>query len=902
MAGSSLQTVNPVQAADMLKRDPGGKSAGQDPAPQPARASLLPEDLLSWLIVGSLVFSAATFVFVLLAPDRAGAPGLIYMAGTAILALIVILAVLSNRTSPELLWESVWRRPGRAMVRFTGGFAGHKLLERSGVTLRVLNTDPEPLAVTRRDGAMMFANTAYRDLAREAGVTGPAGLTPRVDRLFAQKEEGSSALFRLCQGALTGRDTEEMLSQTFGATGAPLTRRYSISARPLKGETELILWRFREAPRDDREVKARMRTLNRVPDPVFRLTAEDQLDWANRAAHEQFADGLRRGRPALDVLFEGEDSEISSFLEAAKDAEPAPLTLRRASDGSQWRLETFALDDSTFVRARPSGDDGEDGDLEVGDPFADAPFGVAVIEGDAETGRIAESNKAVARLLGANSAKNVKLSDFFDAETLAAISNRLKKRGRKSKDDLAPIEAHPKANDNVLHLYVRTARRKRGQWGGRRVLLYMIDATTQKQLETQHAQGQKMQAIGQLAGGVAHDFNNILTVIIGNCDMLMTRHAVGDPSYPDLVQIQQNANRAAALVRKLLAFSRKQTLQPKVLSVSEVLHDFTPFLKRTITERVELNIEHGADLPQIKVDKSQLEIVLMNLAVNARDAMGEGGRLTFRSSSVTRARLKEFNYPMIEPADYLLLEVSDTGHGVPADIVDNIFEPFFTTKEAGKGTGLGLSTVYGIVRQTGGYIFLESAPGRGATFRVFLPAHDPANEISLVEDAGVAVSEDLAPAVAEANAPGPNAAKPQGQTDTPVETLIETKAADLTGRGKILVVEDEDAVRSFVVRALETRGYEVIEACDGEEGLEVIEAHQGEIDLLLSDVMMPSMDGPTMVEQALDKLGEAKIIFMSGYAEDAMREQIADAEQASFLAKPFSLKILAERVKETLSS
>src|SRR6185437_16020717 len=318
------------------------------------------------------------------------------------------------------------------------------------------------------------------------------------------------------------------------------------------------------------------------------------------------------------------------------------------------------------------------------------------------------------------------------------------------------------------------------------VILHFIDTTEQKSLEVQFAQSQKMQAVGQLAGGVAHDFNNLLTAMIGFCDLLLLRFRPGDPSFADIMQIKQNANRAANLVRQLLAFSRQQTLQPRVLNITDVLAELSHLLRRLIGENIELKMVHGRDLGLVKVDQGQLEQVIINLVVNARDAMRGGGTLTVRTSNITNADPTHSGHEIMPPGDYVLIEVEDTGEGIPKENLVRIFEPFFSTKEVGSGTGLGLSTVYGIVKQTGGFVFVDSAPGRGATFTIYLPRHQ-------ASEALLAPRNELAEGGATAR--------------------------DLTGAGTVLLVEDEDPVRLFSARALRNKGYRVIEAKSGEAAL-----------------------------------------------------------------------------------
>jgi signal transduction histidine kinase/ActR/RegA family two-component response regulator len=386
-----------------------------------------------------------------------------------------------------------------------------------------------------------------------------------------------------------------------------------------------------------------------------------------------------------------------------------------------------------------------------------------------------------------------------------------------------------------------------------------------ERLEAQLAQTLRLQAVGQLAGGIAHDFNNLLTAMIGFCDLLLLRHRPGDQSFADVMQIRQNANRAASLVRQLLAYSRQQTLQPRVISLSEVLAELAHLLRRLIGGAIDLKLEHGRDIHPVMVDQGQVEQVVINLVVNARDAMPEGGTLTIRTGNLTAAAPIPAVGEMLPAGDYARIDIVDTGSGIPPEIIDRIFEPFFSTKPVGAGTGLGLATVYGIVKQSGGHVAIDSKLGAGTTFSIFLPRY--------AESAGAA------------------AARREG---------VEEAARDLTGAGTILLVEDEDAVRLFSARALRNKGYKVIEARSGEAAL-VIMGQDGEpIDLLITDVVMPEMDGPALVEEVRSRRPDMKVIFISGYAESAFRQRASDGSMLHFLAKPFSLKQLATKVKDVL--
>ncbi len=405
---------------------------------------------------------------------------------------------------------------------------------------------------------------------------------------------------------------------------------------------------------------------------------------------------------------------------------------------------------------------------------------------------------------------------------------------------------------------------------GPSLLAVLHDATELKTLEQQFVQSQKMQAIGELAGGVAHDFNNLLTAITGHCDLLLLRHDQGDQDYADLVQINQNANRAASLVGQLLAFSRKQTLEPEVIDLRDSIGELTHLLNRLVGERVTLTLSNDPALTPIRADRRQLDQVIMNLVVNARDAMPDGGEVRVETRMVRLADVMKRDQAVVPPGSYVTIRVRDQGQGIPADKLNRIFEPFYTTKRAGEGTGLGLSMAYGIVKQSGGYIFVDSVVGAGTTFTIYIPAHEAAIE---TEEARAAIGSDasLAGSLTDDRAPG-----------------------------VVLLVEDEAPVRAFASRALRLRGYTVIEAGSAEEALETLSDAELKIDLFVTDVIMPGLDGPTWVREALKDRPDTKVVFVSGYAEDALDDSSDGIPGSVFLPKPFSLTDLTETVRRQL--
>ncbi|OCX67227.1 hybrid sensor histidine kinase/response regulator [Thioclava sp. SK-1] len=477
------------------------------------------------------------------------------------------------------------------------------------------------------------------------------------------------------------------------------------------------------------------------------------------------------------------------------------------------------------------------------------------------------------RILAANRAARALLGKLPDDATMSSLFEGL---GRPISDWVADAiagraERRPevlRAHRGEREVFLQITLNRVVEEGRPGLVAVLSDATQLKTLEAQFVQSQKMQAIGQLAGGVAHDFNNLLTAISGHCDLLMLRHDKGDPDYADLDQISQNANRAASLVGQLLAFSRKQTLKLQSLDLRDTLSDLTHLLNRLVGEKVLLSLSHASDLRVIRADKRQLEQVIMNLVVNARDAMPEGGEIKIESQNMVLEEDLTRDRANVPKGEYVEVKVTDEGTGIAPDKLAKIFEPFFTTKRTGEGTGLGLSTAYGIIKQTGGYIFCDSVLGSGSCFTILLPAHDHVVE---------AVEESVKP--------------------MPLQELPEN---DRTAT--VLLVEDEAPVRAFASRALKLRGYTVFEAENAEEALEILEDPELQVDVFVTDVIMPGLDGPTWVGQALEARPGTKVVFMSGYAEDVFRDGRPPIDGSSFLPKPFSLSELTATVQNQLSS
>ena len=769
---------------------------------------------------------------------------------------------------------------GLALVAAVGvaaaGLLVYRLIDRQGrddradILFAAMQRFPEARLVTAEDGSVVFANAAYRALAGGAGEVAGTRVAA-LAALFGDDQMTRAKLGRLEANALDGLAVQDVL----GYRPAGGRRRLlGVSAHPFEEFGDHVVWALSDAGRlEDGAGQAQLAEfVDNLPLGLYTADAEGRFTLVNRVLAESL--GL-----APDELVAA-GSRLEDFLATV----PAATAMTMPENVREVRLknrrgEVFPAAWSRSIARDQNGRVGTisgivrdlTGELELEETlrkaeegfrrfFDYAPVGIVMVDGE---GMVVETNAAFRGMIGMADFDEA-LPSFFDLIDEAnhdAVADQMA-AAQQGEQDTPPLEVRLTGEQRIVQFYTR--RTGDGSQVPSDLIVYVVDTTDQKTLEAQFAQSQKMQAVGQLAGGIAHDFNNLLTAMIGYSDLLLQRHPPGDQSFADIMQIKQNANRAANLVRQLLAFSRRQTLQPKVLDLTDVLAELSHLLTRLMGETIELEMVHGRTLGRVLVDQGQLEQVIINLAVNARDAMTEGGVLNIRTSNRLVERAIESGPETVLPGDYVLVEVSDTGKGIaPADL-DKIFEPFFTTKEVGHGIGLGLSTVYGIIKQTGGFIVPESSP-RGTTFRIYLPRHE-------VQEPARAVPQEPAPA-------GPR---------------------DLTGKGTILLVEDEAPVRLFAARALENKGYSVLQADCAEAALELLDEHDGPIDLAITDVVMPRMDGPTMIKQALKVQPDLRVIFISGYAEDVFRQSLDFELPYSFLPKPFSLEDLATRVKEVL--
>ena len=702
-----------------------------------------------------------------------------------------------------------------------------------------LESTSSAVAVTDRSGRTVAANARYEALF--SGCPAPQQLESAGVVADALDAAARSAW----------RDGESSAKIELGDA-----KRFSVGVTRAGAYADHLVWRF-SPPDDSRKLEAAHELVTgsagaslgeagigaALVDGEGRLLASsDVLTPRTRGAERDFA----------ALVVEGEDGRLRYACEGDAGAQLRIVQLAADADDPAGASLFFLIEEPRAATPGPGPAVNLQALLEI------LPLGLALADRE---GRFLYLNEAYRTAAGIERGERpVYPGDLVVKEDKGPVGDAVRRfaRGAPMSGDIAVRLRHQAGEAVAL-----TIAGIRGL-GDAAVLLLLKDNSEEVKLKAQVAQATKMQAVGQLAGGVAHDFNNILTAIIGHCDLMMMRHTPGDSDYDDIQQIKNNSNRAAALTRQLLAFSRQQTLRPQVLQLPDVISEVSHLLKRLLGESVKLVVKHGRSLGAVRADPGQLEQVIINLAVNARDAMAaaeEVGTLTIQTYSVSADQVRDIGSEILPVADYTALSVADTGSGITASVLGKIFEPFFTTKEVGKGTGLGLSTVYGIVKQSGGFIFADSKVGKGTTFTIYLPVHH-----------------------AEIGAARTRQAK---------------KAPDeLWGTGTVLLVEDEATVRAVAGRALSRQGYTVLTAANGEEALEIL-ARGETVDLLISDVVMPMMDGPTMVREARLTRPDLPILFMSGYAEEQLRKLIS-IENVSFLPKPFSVQQLAQAARDTL--
>jgi two-component system cell cycle sensor histidine kinase/response regulator CckA len=835
--------------------------------------------------------------------ERRGSVRLVVLVAVVLVATASVLMLVDrNQAEPYIL----------ALLAVLGMIGVFSLFAVAAGILRVADKDAgNPLlkaivegavdgtVVTDAGGRVLYANAAYLALvdAVDANDVRP------VERVFIGDPDVSEAVYRLLKAAREGRRLQEEV-RVAGLRGEP-ARWLRLRVRPL-GETgrdaHTSVWTIADVTleRERQEnvfqgLQHAIDYLDHAPAGFFSVDGSGDVVYLNATLAEWLDHDLARvgsGGLKLTDIIPGDSGALLTALSGrpgevktevldldlkTRGGKTLPVRLYHkiafAADGTSGASRTLVLN-----RARAAGNDPQRAaEVRFMRFFHNTPMAIATVD---KSGRIARNNALFARLFQgvlkgeAATAEGRSILSVVATRDRAAFEAAISEAAA-GQGDVAPVDAALMGEgERWARFYVTPVEEEERDHEA--AIVYALDTTEQRTLQNQVNQAQKMDSVGKLAGGMAHDFNNVLSAIMMATDFLLNAHKPNDPSFQDIMQIRQNTNRAASLVRQLLAFSRRQTLRPQVLDLGEALSDLTMLLRRLIGEKVTLDVVHGRDLWPVKADISQFEQVIVNLAVNARDAMPDGGRLTIRTANIGADESARFNYKGMPAAEYVLVEVTDIGIGIPRDIMDKIFEPFFSTKEVGKGTGLGLSTVYGIIKQTGGFIYPESQVGQRTTFRIFLPRH-----LLGAEDTEI-VPKMLAPAGA-------------GE-----ETKL--ASADHTGQGTILLVEDEEGLRTLNARGLASRGYTVLEAANGVEALEVIEGHSGKIDLVVSDVVMPEMDGPTLLKELRRRDPNVRIIFVSGYAEEAFEKNLPEERgQFSFLPKPYTLKQLVAAVKEKMA-
>ena len=783
----------------------------------------------------------------------------------------------------------------------------------------LLDELPEGVLVTDENKNVVFANKSFMNLAGLGDEPAQS-----IEQLFAGEVAAAEPIYRLTQALKKGESWQEEFRVSSLQRGTELhpgeASWYRISVAPHEilplgdggaGDSgiasaqtggalaspdsqQMTIWQIAEITSERQRQEESFGKLQEIIDyldqaPAGFFSADDKgrIDYLNATLAGwlglDLADAVTSHLSMSDIV-SGDGATLlaqASLLPNHSDKQSFDLDLIR-QDGTSLpvRLLHQTIADGelghqsrTLVLNRsPGAESAEDlraAEVRFARFFHSAPIAIATID---KEGGVGSSNAAFARMF----VKSIsgEHDDSIDIVSLVVDENKEEvslalERAASGQVKISPLNVSFSGDtEQTGRLYFSPAgsidSESDNKFGG--AILYAIDTTDQKSMERQMVQGQKMQAVGQLAGGIAHDFNNVLTAIILGTDELLGGVRPTDPGFKDIISIKQNANRAASLVRQILAFSRRQTLRPEVLNLNDVVSNLSILLDRLLSDNVKLSMERTRDLWLVRADATQFEQVIINLAVNARDAMPAGGVVTITTRNITQRMSADLPDQGMQVGEYVLIQVSDTGSGMTKEVRDKVFEPFFTTKGVGKGTGLGLSMVYGIVKQTGGFIYIDSEVGEGTTFRIYLPRQE----------------EDLE-----------EAANKQLQEKQKAKKV----KPDLTGTETILLVEDEEAVRGFSARALRKRGYEVFEAGTGVQALEVMSEVEGRIDIVVTDVMMPEMDGPTMAREMRAENPDLKIIFVSGFA----REVLDEEDDFIFMAKPYGLKDLAAKVKEVLA-
>jgi two-component system cell cycle sensor histidine kinase/response regulator CckA len=809
-----------------------------------------------------------------------GAAGVALTAGQAVgQAGAVLLILLAAAGLVLFFWMS--RGAGRRVGAFPerGAIAANSML-RGRNDFAFVEALDEAALITDAHLSPLTANHGYLHIAEAAGILGESDRPPMMSRLFGADPMLSAPMFRLSKAAQLGQTRREELPATSAINGKH--SRYEACVGPIPGGH--VLWRLRElgaaeqgtSPDDGRQL-----FLDDSPVGFFAARADGQLIYMNRSLRAVLGLGDDPQLLRVKDMIKEDASRLIRRDRRGFGPSRAKVTLK-GIDGQETQASVLSFtpvdDIDGAVRGLVFFSDAESpeatnaartADVTSADGvFAQAPFGVAVLDGiDPGAAALLDSNAALMEMTQGRATPSAAFADLFDAsEGPAQLAHRL----RQAMND--PIEI-TLATTPPLAVHLNLARGADG-----RALAYISNVSQQRELETRLAQSEKMREIGELAAGVAHDFNNLLTVVMQTCSYLLRRHPVGDADYPMLKEIADHATTAKELSEMLRAYARQQNFAREVFDVGDFLGSKQELIRRVMGASIQTEIRHGRDLPYVKVDKTQLERVVVNLATNARDAMtpkgspiARDGKLMVRTSVIEAAQARAMGHNPMEDGKYVLIEVEDTGGGIKPEHAAKIFRPYHSTKEAGKGTGLGLATSYGIIKQSGGYIFFTSKVGVGTTFRIFLPEYTPTQE----ELDEIAAKE---------------------------RALIAPPPKDVSGRGKILFVEDLVPVRRATVRNLKECGYEVEEAGDGQEALDILTARPGSFDIIISDVSMPIMTGPEMLQEAEPAMiGNAKVLFLSGYAPESFSDML-EKYPVHYLSKPVTMEQLVGRVKEILTA
>lgn len=771
----------------------------------------------------------------------------------------------------------------------------------------ILDSHPQGVVITDKRDRIVYANRAY------AEITGAnsASEVRTIGTLVGHDSEASTLVYKMSQTVAEGSlaDQEIRLDTSLAGksqNGKSQSSWYRLRSRALMTESlfrKFFVWQIVDISHERLEqeryfvqVQEAINHLDQAPAGFIASDPNDNVTYINAALASWLGidlAGFVPGKIGLSDLVAGGGMALIKAAKSRPGTRSAVFDLDMLrNNGSALPVrflqsvhrgaDGMATGARTIVLNRADGDESTDevrnAEVRFTRFFNSTPMAIAGIDSN---GVILRTNAPFISLFGEprNSQGLYRNLGSFIHERDAALLQKAIASAAANQADIPAIETvFATSDDRHLRIFVNAVAGGADSEGDEAAIVYALETTEQKALEAQMAQGQKMQAVGQLAGGIAHDFNNVLSAIIMSSDLLLANQRASDPSFSDIMSIKQNANRAAALVRQLLAFSRRQTLRPETLDLTDVLADVRMLLTRLVGNTIDLTVEHGRDLWPVRADLGQFEQVIVNLCVNARDAMPKGGGIVIGTRNVPASEIPTFGRKELSPIDHVMVTVRDTGTGIEPENIKKIFEPFFTTKDVGKGTGLGLSMVYGIIKQSGGFIYVESEIGKGTEFQILLPRLEaiqtPIDEQANLEDRVALASP------------------------SPKSTVITDEAKDLSGQGLILLVEDEDAVRMGGVRALKSRGYTVIEASTGVEALDAFRAANGTIDLIVSDVVMPEMDGPTLLGEVRKIQPNIKFIFVSGYAEDAFAKNLEDGAVFGFLPKPFSLKQLATTVKD----